>query len=65
MSPSSFRHTQIVVGESSLHVVEAGDPSAAPILYLWHFAMHAIPALPELLTKGRQGPYFDYFFDTI
>ena len=33
--------------------------------YLWHFAMHAVPALPELLTKGRQGPYFDYFYDAI
>jgi pimeloyl-ACP methyl ester carboxylesterase len=26
--------------------------------YLWHFAMHAIPALPELLTQGRQGRRF-------
>ena len=25
--------------------------------YLWHFAMHAIPALPELLTQGRQGQH--------
>jgi hypothetical protein len=33
--------------------------------YIWHFAFHAIPALPELLTRGRQGPYFDYFFDVL
>jgi pimeloyl-ACP methyl ester carboxylesterase len=33
--------------------------------YLWHFAFHAIPALPELLTQGHQGPYFDFFFDAL
>ena len=33
--------------------------------YLWHFAFHTIPALPELLVQGRQGPYFDYFFDVL
>ena len=33
--------------------------------YLWHFAFHAIPALPELLVQGRQGPYLDYFFDVL
>jgi pimeloyl-ACP methyl ester carboxylesterase len=33
--------------------------------YLWHFALHAVPALPELLVQGRQGPYFDYFFDVL
>jgi len=33
--------------------------------YLWHFALHAIPALPELLVRGHQSPYFDYFFDVL
>jgi pimeloyl-ACP methyl ester carboxylesterase len=33
--------------------------------YIWHFAFHAIPALPELLTRGRQGAYFDYFFEVL
>ena len=33
--------------------------------YLWHFAFHTIPALPELLVQGRQGPDFDYFFDVL
>jgi pimeloyl-ACP methyl ester carboxylesterase len=33
--------------------------------YLWHFAFHAIPALPERMVHGRQGPYFDYFFDVL
>jgi pimeloyl-ACP methyl ester carboxylesterase len=33
--------------------------------YLWHFAFHAVPELPELLVDGHQRAYFDYFFDTI
>jgi pimeloyl-ACP methyl ester carboxylesterase len=50
MSPSSFRHTQIVVGESSLHVVEAGDPSAAPILFLhgWPEAWRSWSSIMQL-----------------
>jgi pimeloyl-ACP methyl ester carboxylesterase len=30
--------------------------------YLWHFAMHSIPDLPELLVQGHQAAYFDYFY---
>jgi pimeloyl-ACP methyl ester carboxylesterase len=33
--------------------------------YIWHFALHAIPALPETLVQGRQGEYFDFFFDVL
>ena len=33
--------------------------------YIWHFAFHAIPKLPELLVEGRQAPYLDYFFDVL
>jgi pimeloyl-ACP methyl ester carboxylesterase len=33
--------------------------------YLWHFAFHAIPALPERLVQGHQRPYLDYFFDAL
>lgn len=33
--------------------------------YLWHFAMHAIPELPERLVQGHQREYFDYFFDVL
>lgn len=29
-----FRHDQVRVGERSIHVVEAGDPDAAPVLFL-------------------------------
>ena len=30
--------------------------------YIWHFAFHAIPRLPELLVEGHQAEYFDYFY---
>jgi pimeloyl-ACP methyl ester carboxylesterase len=33
--------------------------------YIWHFAMHAIPGLPERLVQGRQREYFDYFYDVL
>lgn len=33
--------------------------------YIWHFAFHAIPDLPELLIRGHEAEYFAYFFDTI
>jgi pimeloyl-ACP methyl ester carboxylesterase len=33
--------------------------------YLWHFAFHSIPKLPERLVQRRQGEYFDYFYGAI
>jgi pimeloyl-ACP methyl ester carboxylesterase len=33
--------------------------------YLWHFAMHMIPALPERLVQGHQEEYFGYFYDVL
>lgn len=33
--------------------------------YLWHFAFHSIPELPERLVQGHQGEYFAYFYDAI
>ena len=33
--------------------------------YIWHFALHAIPALPETLVQGRQAEYFDFFYDVL
>ncbi len=33
--------------------------------YIWHFAFHSIPELPELLVQGHQGRYFDFFFDVL
>jgi len=33
--------------------------------YIWHFGLHAIPELPERLVQGRQGEYFDYFYNNL
>jgi pimeloyl-ACP methyl ester carboxylesterase len=33
--------------------------------FLWHFALHAVPDLPEQLVTGRQSEYFGYFFDLL
>ncbi|MFD2763384.1 alpha/beta fold hydrolase [Micromonospora eburnea] len=33
--------------------------------YIWHFAFHSIPDLPERLVQGRQREYFDYFLDVL
>ena len=33
--------------------------------YIWHFAFHSIPDLPELLVQDHEAEYFAYFFDTI
>jgi pimeloyl-ACP methyl ester carboxylesterase len=33
--------------------------------YLWHFAFHAVPGLPERLVQGHQGEYFDYFYNAL
>ena len=131
-----FRHSQVVARDSSVHVIEAGDPAAKPVVflhgwpeswrswqavmelasrsvravaidlpgvggssgaptdgskrqiarvviadvvipgvdpwaevlrnpYLWHFAFHSIPGLPERLVTGHQAEYFDYFHGII
>ncbi|MBO2458728.1 alpha/beta fold hydrolase [Actinomadura violacea] len=33
--------------------------------YIWHFGLHAVPALPETLVRGREREYFDYFYDVL
>lgn len=33
--------------------------------YIWHFAFHNTPELPEALVTGNQRIYFDYFFDIL
>ena len=30
---------------------------------IWHFAFHAVPALPELLVRSHERAYFDFFTD--
>jgi pimeloyl-ACP methyl ester carboxylesterase len=33
--------------------------------YLWHFAFHSIPDLPEALVSGKQSAYFEFFYHAI
>ncbi|MEZ2329251.1 alpha/beta fold hydrolase [Mesorhizobium sp. RCC_202] len=33
--------------------------------HIWHFAFHAIEALPEMLVRGHERAYFDFFFDIL
>jgi pimeloyl-ACP methyl ester carboxylesterase len=33
--------------------------------YIWHFAFHAIPELPERLVTGHERTYFDFFYDAL
>jgi len=33
--------------------------------HIWHFALHALPDLPELLVSGRQRAYFDFFTELL
>jgi pimeloyl-ACP methyl ester carboxylesterase len=33
--------------------------------FLWHFALHAVPGLPEDLVAGRWNEYFGYFYDLL
>jgi pimeloyl-ACP methyl ester carboxylesterase len=32
---------------------------------IWHFALHAVPYLPEHLVTGRVAEYFDFFYDRL
>jgi pimeloyl-ACP methyl ester carboxylesterase len=33
--------------------------------YLWHFAFHSIPKLPETMVAGKQKEYFEFFYTAI
>jgi pimeloyl-ACP methyl ester carboxylesterase len=33
--------------------------------YLWHFAFHSIPRLPEIVVTGKEKEYFEYFYNAI
>jgi len=33
--------------------------------YIWHFALYAVPALPEAVFAGKERVLFDYFYDTL
>ncbi|WP_194785326.1 alpha/beta fold hydrolase [Actinomyces haliotis] len=65
---SCLRH---VPGLRAVAILGTVVPGVAPwheVLanpWLWHFAFHTIPGLPEQLASGREEVYFDYFYEAI
>ena len=61
-------HGQYVARSVIMNTVIPGVAPWSEILanpHIWHFAFHQIPTLPELLVKGHESAYFDYFVDTL
>lgn len=51
-----------------LDTVIPGIPPWESVLanpYIWHFAFHSIPALPEKLVQNDVRAYFDFFYDAV
>ena len=51
-----------------LDVVIPGLPPWEDVLrnpYLWHFAFHSIPKLPETMVTGKEKEYFEFFYNAI
>lgn len=48
-------------------VVPGLDPwdQVLAIPQLWHFGLHAVPDLPELLVQGKEHEYFDWFYGAV
>lgn len=62
------RHTGAARAVAILDTAVPGVPPWREVVanpYIWHFAFHAVPDLPERLVDGRQAEYFDYFFDAL
>ncbi len=62
------RYANELAGAVIMNVVVPGLSPWEEVIrnpYIWHFAFHAIPNLPETLVSGKQGMYFDYFYGAI
>jgi pimeloyl-ACP methyl ester carboxylesterase len=61
-------HAQRISGAVVINTVIPGIEPWSEVLAdprIWHFAFHAIPALPELLVAGHQRAYFDFFMGVL
>ncbi|TGV57764.1 alpha/beta hydrolase [bacterium M00.F.Ca.ET.141.01.1.1] len=61
-------HPEILSGAAIMDVVIPGVAPWEKVIHnpqIWHFAFHAIPALPETLVSGHQSAYFDFFFNVL
>ena len=43
----------------------ARDTPNCLLPYIWHFAFHSVPRLPERLVQGHQHEYFGFFYDVL
>jgi len=61
-------HPDILSGAAIMDVVVPGVAPWEEVIrnpMIWHFAFHAVPALPETLVSGHQSTYFDFFFNAL
>ncbi|MGO4638117.1 alpha/beta fold hydrolase [Mesorhizobium sp. 2RAF45] len=61
-------HPEILSGAVIMDVVIPGVAPWEKVIRnprIWHFAFHAVPALPETLVSGHQSAYFDFFFNVL
>lgn len=59
-------HANRISGAVVMNTVIPGIPPWAETLAdprIFHFALHALPELPELLVSGHPRRYFDFFYD--
>jgi pimeloyl-ACP methyl ester carboxylesterase len=59
-------HSTRISGAIVMNTVIPGIEPWSEILAdprIWHFAFHAIPDLPEILVRGHERVYFDFFTD--
>jgi pimeloyl-ACP methyl ester carboxylesterase len=59
-------HVQRISGAMVMNTVIPGIPPWEDVLAdprIFHFALHALPDLPEVLVAGKQRRYFDFFYD--
>ncbi|MER9655612.1 alpha/beta hydrolase [Mesorhizobium sp. M0152] len=61
-------HPEILSGAAIMDVAIPGVAPWENVIrnpQIWHFAFHAVPALPETLVSGHQHAYFDFFFNVL
>ncbi|MCA0057589.1 MULTISPECIES: alpha/beta hydrolase [unclassified Mesorhizobium] len=61
-------HPEILSGAAIMDVAVPGVAPWEEVIRnprIWHFAFHAVPALPETLVSGHQSTYFDFFFNVL
>ncbi len=55
---------RVVIVDTAIPGVDPWDRVLANP-YIWHFAFHGVPKLPETLVQDHRAEYFSFFYDTI